>query len=562
MNLDIFKQTDPSGTLKKEKYVSTKYPDEYNYIIDWCNKYNLHDLKFSLKVYHVINDLKEIPKCYCGKNVKFKNSTDGYNKYCSKKCVNNSKDVVHKRKQTNIKRYGTDKPQQLDIIKQKTIKTNNERYGVDYGILNSEIKQKSIDTLQNNYGVDNPNKCKEILDKRVNTYKKNIKSIKDKYKQTCIDKYGVDHPWKVKQIHDKSIEKTTKKIHEKYTKQIIERLSNINHELINIDWIFKTITAKCNKGHEYEISTYLFNLRYLNNNNTCTVCNPIDSASGLEIELQQFIKDNYDGEILLNDRSVLNGKELDVYLPELGIAFEFNGVYWHSELHKPKKYHLEKTNNCKDKGIQLIHIWQDDWICKQNIVKSVILNKLNKSNKIYARKCVIKELTNKEVKVFLNENHLQGSINAKYNLGLFYNNELVSLMNFGKTRINLGYNKNNDSLELYRFCNKLNTTVIGGASKLFKYFINNYEYSEIITYADYSRSNGNMYEKLGFTYIKNTDVNYWWVINKIRSNRYNWNKQKLIKLGYDKNKSENDIMHELGYYRLYDCGSIKYVFNK
>jgi hypothetical protein len=137
---------------------------------------------------------------------------------------------------------------------------------------------------------------------------------------------------------------------------------------------------------------------------------------------------------------------------------------------------------------------------------------------------------------------------------------LVSLLNFGKTRINLGYNKNNDSLELYRFCNKLNTTVIGGASKLFKYFINNYEYTEIITYADYGRSNGNMYEKLGFTYSKNTDVNYWWIINKIRSNRYNWNKQKLIKLGYDKNKSGNEIMHELGYYRLFDCGSIKYIF--
>ena len=162
-------------------------------------------------------------------------------------------------------------------------------------------------------------------------------------------------------------------------------------------------------------------------------------------------------------------------------------MWWHNELNKDKNYHLSKTEECEKQGIQLIHIWEDDWLYKKDIVKSIILNKLNKNKIIYARKCKIKEIKNDLYRKFLDDNHIQGYINSKIKIGLFYDDELVSLMTFGNRRVAMGKKStNDDEYELLRFCNKLNTNIIGGASKLFKYFIDTYKPEEITTYADRS----------------------------------------------------------------------------
>lgn len=563
MNLELFKLPDPSGVNKKENIVSKKYPLEYEYIIDWCKKYDLDDLLFKYKVYHTINDIKSIPKCYCGKSVKFKNFDEGYNKYCSNKCVNASKDVVNKRKQTNIERFGTDKPQQLLEIKQKVEKTNLERYGHKYGILNPDIKKKAIETLKKNYNVDNPGKSKTITERRIMSFKSNIEQFKQTFTNTCKEKYGKSHFWKVKSIHQKGIDKSTI-LKRKDSNNLIEsRIKEIGYVLNNIDWKFKTITATCSKGHNYTSSIYLFNYRYLSKIECCTVCNIQQQFSGQEDEVYKFIKENYSGKIKRRDRKILGGGELDIYLPELGLAFEFNGLYWHSELNKPNNYHLNKTQICENNGVNLMHIWEDDWLYKREIVESIILNKLGKSKKIYARKCDLQLLTPNQYREFLNNNHLQGSVNAKYKFGLFYNNELVSVMGLGKSRTNTNQKKEN-RLELYRFCNKIGYTVIGGASKLFKYFITNYsdQFDEIITMADYSRYNSDLYKRLKFEPLHLSGINYWWVINRKRENRYNWAKHVLVKLGYDKDKTEVEIMHSLKHYRIYDCGSLVYLYKK
>ena len=119
----------------------------------------------------------------------------------------------------------------------------------------------------------------------------------------------------------------------------------------------------------------------------CTVCNEIDrKQSGLEISLINFLNDNKIN-FIHSTRNIIKPLELDIYLPELQLAFEFNGLYWHNELYKDKNYHLNKTEKCLEKGIQLMHIWENDLLYKQDIVKSMILNKLVKTpNKIYARK--------------------------------------------------------------------------------------------------------------------------------------------------------------------------------
>ncbi len=290
----------------------------------------------------------------------------------------------------------------------------------------------------------------------------------------------------------------------------------------------------------------------------CPICNRFDKK---ENEIYDFIKDNYNNEIIKSDRSILHPKELDIYLPHLKLAFEFNGVYWHSELYKEKNYHSQKTKDCLEKGINLIHIWEDDWQIKKEITKSIILNKLGKSNRIFARNCKIIEITdNRLVRQFLEENHIQGFVGSKVKLGLYFNEELISLMTFGDLRKSLGQNSKNGHFELLRFCNKINTSIIGGVSKLFKYFINKYKPSEIISYSDNSRGNGNMYEKLGFDILSETVPNYYWVIDGVRKNRFNFRKDKLIKEGADPNKTEKEIMSEKGYYRIFDCGSKKWLY--
>ena len=261
-----------------------------------------------------------------------------------------------------------------------------------------------------------------------------------------------------------------------------------------------------------------------------------------------------------NNRKILKGKELDIYIPSYNLAIEYNGLYWHSDLYLDNKYHFNKTESCEAKGIKLIHIFEDEWIYKQEIVKSRLTNIFGlNSNKIYGRKCVIKEITSKEAKEFLNNNHIQGGVNAKYNIGLYYNNELVSIMTFGSLRKNMGRKSIDGHYELLRFCNKLYTSVVGGADKLLKYFIKTYNPKEITSYADRRWSQGDLYEKLGFEFIHNSKPNYFYINRGKREHRFKYRKDVLVKEGFDNNKTENEIMKERGFNRIYDCGNKKYV---
>ena len=326
--------------------------------------------------------------------------------------------------------------------------------------------------------------------------------------------------------------------------------------------IIISVCDKCNKSFEANYQV-LYN-RFVYNNTLCTECNPINSLSDGETQLQNFIKDNYVDDIVLNDRKIIAPYELDIYIPELKIAFEFNGLYWHSELYKDKKYHLDKTEKCEKLGIQLIHIFQDDWEFKKEIVKSIILNKLNKTpEKIYARKCTISKIQdNKLIRKFLNENHLQGYVNSEIKIGLFYNNELVSIILFGKKRKIMNSSANNNDYEMYRFCNKLGTNIIGGVSKLFSYFIKNYNFSKIISYADRSYFNGNNYLKLGFRLDGKTEPNYYYVIGRKREYRFKFRKDILVKNGFDANKTEHEIMLERKIYRIYNSGNFRMIYEK
>lgn len=282
----------------------------------------------------------------------------------------------------------------------------------------------------------------------------------------------------------------------------------------------------------------------------------IKKISDEEQSLFNFIASIYDGPIIQSNRKILNGKELDIYLPEKNIAIEYNGLYSHyyrpyektKSLIKGSKYHLEKTLVCEEQGIRLLQFYSDEWLLKPNIVKSIISSKLHLNQKIYARKCK-KIILNSYVKnEFLNQNHIQGEDKSRIKLGLCYNDELVCLMTFCKSRFNSHY-----EWELSRFSSKLGFNVIGGFSRLLSWFRDEYS-GNIISYADRRYSDGNVYSKNGFDLLKVNRPSYYYVDKNCleRFNRMRF--QKKIIGAYD--CTEYEKARELGYNKIFDCGTI------
>lgn len=289
-------------------------------------------------------------------------------------------------------------------------------------------------------------------------------------------------------------------------------------------------------------------------------------TSNSENEFYDFIKSIYTGATIRNSQELLDGKqEVDVLLPDKQIAFEYDGLFWHSEkMGKGFRYHLNKTEKCKTSDVQLIHIFEDEWQNKRNICISRIKNLLGVSEKrVYARKCEIRPVASSETGKFLDENHLQGKVPSLISYGLYFNGELVSLMTFGKLRKNLGSTSKEGSYELLRFCNKLGYSVPGAASRLFKCFIREYNPQEVISYADRRWSAGNMYEKIGFKLDHVSKPNYFYVINGKRYNRFGFRKDVLVrKYGCPPEMTEKSFCESKGWYRIYDCGCLVYKWEK
>jgi len=260
------------------------------------------------------------------------------------------------------------------------------------------------------------------------------------------------------------------------------------------------------------------------------------------------------------------GTEIDIFIPDKNVGIEFNGLYWHSELNgKNKNYHIDKTEICQSNNIQLIHIFEDEWKNKNDIIKSKIKHilRVNNLNKIYARNCHIKEISIDEKNKFLNTNHIQGADKSKICIAAYYKNNLVSVMTFSKLRISMG-NKNSEDgvFELVRFASNINFNVIGTFSKILKYFINKYSPKKIITYADirFTKKTDNLYEKNGFKFVKQTKPNYYYMKRyEKRLHRFNFTKHNILKkMGGKKELSEWENMKMFGYDRIWDCGSYKY----
>jgi len=412
----------------------------------------------------------------------------------------------------------------------------------------------SKDTLLINHGVDS-------MFKKIE-YKANRNQI-------FLDKIGVINPMKDKLI----VNKLQKTLNEKQIKNLLPKLNEHNIILLDEYSVNKSGSTSMSYNFKCKKCENIFSSTVLGSGKIpiCRKCTPLEKNSKIEEVIKDFLNLK-NIKHLDNSRKILNGKEIDIFLSDFNLGIEVDGNYFHSEIsgEKDSKYHLSKTKLAHEKNIKLIHIFEDEILYKKDIVLSRLSNQLNLNNiRYFARNCEIRIVSKKESTLFLDNNHIQGNSIDLIRLGLYYNNILISLMTFGKERKALGNIETEDTYELVRFCNLINSNVVGGFSKLLKHFIVTYKPKKIVTYADIRWSGLNeldtVYIKNGFKYIKNTSPNYWYL--KVgqynhRYHRYNFRKDILVKEGFDKNMSEFEIMKLKEFDRIWDCGNMKFEWTR
>ena len=521
------------------------------------------------------HDIYDIVKCkYCGKPLKVKEAIYGRHFYCSKKCADADPRTSELRKKTCLEKYGTSTPLLNEECKKKTVATCREKFGNDMfagsdeykrrvpsAFNRKEVQEKSRQTKIERYGEDFG---KVIFEEKV----------KDSMIERNMERYGVPFNLMNKEKRDETHKIMEQKYGNKYywgTQQSKQDHYNIGFDRI-LSWneyVIPLFSREQYEGREKEYSwrcvrcgnefiqriytTGLGNDRCVPR---CEKCFPKSTCSIAEKEVLDFVKSIYNGRIIENNQTVLENRlELDIYMPDKKVAIEFDGLYWHSEENgKNANYHLNKTVECEKNGIRLIHIFEDEWNEKREIVKDRIKSILGVGQKrIFARKCSIMQLDSKTANDFLEANHLQGRDCSLFRYGLYYGDELVAVMTFGKPRFD-----NDHDYELIRFASRNGYCIAGGASRLLRHFRDSHDGS-IVTYADRRYSDGTFYEKLGFALKGVSQPNYWYVKNYDKLSRYACQKHKLPALlgdGFDASLSERENMIANGYHVVHDCGNL------
>lgn len=437
------------------------------------------------------------------------------------KKYNITKIVVKVNKPEKIKKT----KEELRLIRkqayEKTCQTNMERYGVISTLLLPEVQSKIKQSVFEHYGCSNPMKS-DI--------------VKNRMKENNKKKYGVGL-FHQKDINDYENWENDEKF--------IQYVSSNKNTLINLSEHFNVSYSAVEKR-----------ISRLNLKNEILFLNGSSTAEEeiLQMLIQLGINET---DIIRHDRSVLEGQEIDYYIPKYSLGIEFNGSYWHSELqdrfqdHNGRSlYHQEKSLKAQNANVFLFHIFEYEW--NNLVIREQIKNRLSAIFKlnyqiIGARKCKIIELNKNQKKDFLNSNHIQGNDQCNVALGLIFENQIVACMTFRKSR----YKKY--TYELSRFCCKNYYSIPGAANRLFKNYIKNYckEGDSIVSYNDITKTKGNLYQVLGFEMVSINAPNYVWMNFQTGD----------IKTRYQTQFS-NEIsrMHDQKYYRICDCGTKTWVY--
>ena len=454
-----------------------------------------------------------------------------------------NKEVRKKIKQTCIDRYGFENVIQNEEIKSKRKKTNIEKYGVECTLQNKEIKEKIKRTCLDKFGVENPSQNKEVRKKIKQTclekygveHPSQSENIKEKSKQTCLQKYGVEYISQSDEFKEKILNNVYNSLFENRLQGLVEPLFSREEYFGVKNNKYKFRCLKCINEFEYGLNRYSIP--------RCPTCFPYTISKG-EQELLNFISEHIEVDnIITNDRKVLDGRELDIYLPKNDLAIEFNGLYFHSEENgKDNSYHLKKTLDCEKKGIKLIHIFEDEWNNKQDIIKSIVLRKIEKIQKeIDEFDCDVKEIDEKTSEEFLNQNHLEGYVKG-LSFGMFYENELTSVITYKKTK-----NRGKVTVDILRFCDKINISVKESLKRFIEVIVDKETPNRVTSFIDRRSDTGDIYLKNGFSIRKNIKPVFYYVKNGIR-----YKEEHLLE--NEEVTSFND------YFKIWDCGNIVFEY--
>lgn len=522
-------------------------------------------------------------------------------------------------KQTNQERYGTDWPIQNSEILQKSKDTLFSHYGVtstmhseeivakriaeykektgyENPLQNPEVREKGKDTLLDRYGVDHPSKSPDILAKTRDTmtqrfgvpYVMQSPTLRDKIANTNLIRYGYENAASSPEIQKKISDTMVSKYGYVRYSQTDDWHLSVMMDPSRIDYFNEFKKEPREFIHKYfndkPILPELFEITGVGYEAIVTVLDKFNCRdevafkySTMEREVANILLTlDPNIQIVYHTHKIISPYEIDIYLPEYKIGIECDPTATHNSSvgflddknePTPKNYHRMKSDLAEQQGVFLFHLFGYEWKYKRDIIVSMLRNLIGRNeNKIYARNTIVREVDSPTAVQFLNANHRQGRVFSPIRLGLYNKktNELVSLMTFGKLRKTMGINKgaSDDIWELTRFCNKINTSVIGGASKLFKYFVDNYQPEEIRSFSDRAHTRGNLYSTLGFTELRRSGESYVWIdlktdraFHRIHAQKHNI-KRFLNDYDIDLNQTEFQIMESHGFVSLFDSGTI------
>lgn len=493
-NLNILKKKEK---VVKEKVVREKKNPYIKVICDYCG------VEFEKKPFKLKKSIEIVNKVCCNDTgcmmlkrgdvneikygVRFPQSLDSVKQKLSENSTAMSPEASAKRAATNLEKYGSDNPFSNKEIQEKIKSTNLEKYGVEYVAQNEEIREKQKQTLMENYGVDSPLKSPEINAKMHNT---------------MVERYGVEHYSETDKFKEELL-----KINRKYNGKTLKELAE------EAGKNYSTFVEHVNKfGLDYAIQTE-------------------KKRSGIEYKMKVFL-DSLN--IPYKEQVKIDNRRLDFLIND--IAIEVDGLYWHNEeVIEDRQYHYKKKKLYSEQGWTSLFFREDEVLNKFEIVKSIILNKLGQSERIFARKCEIREVNKKDRKEFFENNHLMGKSSGNA-FGLYFDNKLVACMQ---------YILKKNEIHIQRFCTLLNTSVIGGFSRLLKQIEQKEKANKVVNFVDLRYGSGKQLLKMGF-------------IKEKQYLSFNWTDYKNT---FHRSKFKANTGYQFNLLKIWDCGQAKYIKN-
>lgn len=497
------------------------------------------------RFWHIRNNMLSIPVCpicMIGE-LKWNNTTKDYRQFCCRECAAKDPNRVAKQQSTMMDRYGVTSWSQTEESK-NVVRTS------------ALAVQARKNTIEKTYGSHDSYKqhLSQVAQKNYNQLSAEETAARQKLRKCrMIEKYGVEHPMQSDEIKRRQRDTMVDRYGVMSYHQNMMSIDTINR-LRDSDWLINQhhVLRKTQQQIASELGV-----------DPTTIGRVFDKldidkryfyGSAEQRSLAEWLK--AEGLTVLENQRILDGKELDILLPDLNIAIEYCGIYWHCDIHDriTSKTHADKYNECKKRGIRLITLFQNEWLEKQELVKNKIrtICKIAKCPKIGARTCTVRCVEPAEKNAFHNQHHIQGTDKSTVAYGLYDKSDtLVACLSGTLTK---------NTLNITRYSSI--GGVMGGFSKLLKHTEQVLKITETVTFADLRWSDGDLYLNNGFVADKMVEPTFYYYDNKKKKvlHRSNYMKHKLIEqYGFDATMTEFQMCDSLGLLRIWDCGKIKFV---